>query len=207
MQGTGRVIISSALRRSRVQGRIAVRLIYPRPPLAVLGGEFIQRRGYRRTAAVFKEDEEDKPHKVGKEADKKEVVEEAEKQPIVAKGEEAKTVEKGVETGKKEAVESGKREGKEGKETEPHHRERRTREKRTAEEKAPRAQTLSLISDDAKSRLVMTQRVPPTSYPQCMALAMSGRPILPGFYSILPSVTRLPRIHLCQERCCHRRHP
>ena len=49
-----------------------------------------------------------------------------------------------------------------------------------------RNQALSLVANNgAKSRLIITNHDHPETHPQCMALAMSGRPILPGFYSTL----------------------
>jgi hypothetical protein len=187
MQSSGRVLVASA-RRSvvRLSRHTTVRTIYSRPPPSLtLGSVDGQRRGYRKSAVVLKEDD-DKRHKSGKDVEEKEKssLEGHEKgKKIVDSAEteqDAKTAEK-MESAKDKTVESETSSVK----------EKRTREPKN---KAPeetlrpvvmsRNQTLSVVANNGnKSRLIITNPVHPEVYPQCMALAMSGRPILPGFYS------------------------
>src|SRR5947207_4691350 len=129
MHVTRRIIITSVYRLYQMHGGAVVRSMYFCPPLSERTVGAGQRRGYRRSTVGFKEEDEDKQTKVSKEAEKKEIVEEKEgKQPLEVKGEEGKS----ADAVKEEAVESGK---KEGKEIEKPHRERRSREKRSIDER------------------------------------------------------------------------
>jgi len=197
MQSSGRALVSSArytvLRLSRqTSANVGIRNFYSRPPPTFQVSSVVgQRRGYRRTPTSLKEDE-DKRSKSGKEVDKP-TAEEVEKQQPVPEVEspeneqEAKVSEKAVESSAKDdkSVESSESTGT---------KEKRTREpknQKTPEESArpavaARNQALSLVANNGnKARLIITNHDHPETYPQCMALAMSGRPILPGFYSTL----------------------
>jgi len=121
---------------------------------------------------TLKEDD-DKPKKSGKDVEKQK--DDSEKKSV-AKDE---TFESAKDT------ESGEAESAGGKE------KRSKREKPSEENVRPtvisRNQALSLVANNgSKSRLIITNHDHPETYPQCMALAMSGRPILPGFYSTFP---------------------
>ena len=178
MQGSGRLLASSArhtvLRLSQHSRTTSIRTIYsrPPPPSLVVSSSGIQQRGYRRTAVTLKEDD-DKPKKSGKDVEKQK--DDSEKKSV-AKDE---TFESAKDT------ESGEAESAGGKE------KRSKREKPSEENVRPtvisRNQALSLVANNgSKSRLIITNHDHPETYPQCMALAMSGRPILPGFYSDFP---------------------
>ena len=196
MQSSGRALVSSArytvLRLSRQSGgNPGLRTFYSGPPprfLAVgaVGG---QTRGYRRTAVSLKE-EDDKRSKAGKEVDKS-TSENAEKKQSVPEAErtetdqDAKIVDKVVESAKdNKSVESVTTGTKEKRPREP--KSQKTPEESTTPAMVARNQALSLVANGgSKSRLIITNHDHPETYPQCMALAMSGRPILPGFYSML----------------------
>ena len=192
MQTSGRVLVSSArstvLRLSRNNGTPSVRTFYSRPPPSILTSSgVVQRRGYRRTTVSLKEDD-DKRSKTGKDIDKPSPEESDQQKPAAdlestAKGEDSKTSEKEVVSAKDKATESESSGAKE-------RRPRESKSQKTPEERAQpaiitRNQALSLVTNGGgKSRLIITNHDHPETYPQCMALAMSGRPILPGFYSI-----------------------
>jgi outer membrane biosynthesis protein TonB len=156
----------------------------------------VQRRGYRRSTVLLK-DEDSKRHKSTKDVENKEkqTSEDQIKQKFSENvdtpenDQDAKLVDEATESTKEtnsvEEASSGK--------------EKRTREsknQKTSEETTTRPaiisrnQALSLVANGNKSRLIITNHDHPETYPQCMALAMSGRPILPGFYStsVLPLV-------------------
>ena len=192
MQSSGRVLISSArhtvFRLSRQTGSTGVRTFYSRPPPTLLvSSAELQRRGYRRTPTSLKEDD-DKRSKSGKEVENP-VPEESEKQKPAAEVEspendhDTKVAEKAVESAKSEkTVESEPAGSKEKRTREP--KSHRTAEENTRPAIISRNQALSLVANNGnKSRLIITNQDHPETYPQCMALAMSGRPILPGFYS------------------------
>lgn len=200
MQSSGRALVSSArytvLRLSRQTSTNAgVRNFYSRPPPSFLvSGVVGQRRGYRRTPANLKEDD-DKRSKSGKDVDKS-TAEEAEKQQTVPEVEspendqDTKAVEKAVDSAKEtKSVESESTGTKEKRTREP--KSQKTPEEATRPAVVARNQALSLVANNgSKSRLIITNHDHPETYPQCMALAMSGRPILPGFYSTSYSCSR-----------------
>jgi len=180
MQGSGRLLTSSArhtvLRLSQHSRRTSIRPIYSRPPplsLVVGSSSGLQQRGYRRTAVTLKEDD-DKPKRSGKDVEKQK--DDSEKKPMT----------------KDEPVESAK-DAESGEAESTGSKEKRSKREKPAEESVrpaiiSRNQALSLVANNgSKSRLIITNHDHPETYPQCMALAMSGRPILPGFYSTLPS--------------------
>jgi hypothetical protein len=182
MQGTGRLLVSSArytARLSQGSGAGGIRTFYSRPPPSVLvSTSAVQRRGYRRSATAFKEDD-DKRSKPGKDAEKRSEEKDVDSS---ARDQSPKGAEKPVESAR--GPKSGEPEFSGSK-------ERRTKDpktQKTLEETVrpaiiSRNQTLSLVADPGgKSRLILSHDHP-EKYPQCMALAMSGRPILPGFYS------------------------
>ena len=193
MHGSGRVLASSArhtiYRLSRNTGINGLRTINSRPPPSLLVSSIgVQRRGYRRTLVNLKDDD-DKRHKSGKEVEKQSTVEDSEKKSAVVESpvndQDSKAVEKGAESAK---------ENKSGEQESTGSKEKRTKEskdKKSPEEVVrpaviPRNQALSLVANNgSKSRLIIANHDHPETYPQCMALAMSGRPILPGFYSTL----------------------
>jgi len=124
-------------------------------------------------------DDDDKRFKSGKNVEKQ-TVEESEKK--LGETNDAKMVEK--DSAKENQVGEAESTGS---------KEKRTKEskiQKTPEETAgpaviSRNQVLSLVTNNGnKSRLITTNQDHPETFPQCMALAMSGRPILPGFYSI-----------------------
>jgi len=179
MQGSGRLLTSSArhtvLRLSQHSRTTSIRTIYSRPPpptLVVSSSSGFQQRGYRRSAVTLKEDD-DKPKRSGKDVEKHK--DESEKKPVAK--DEALESAKDTEAGESESTGS---------------KEKRSKREKPAEENArpaviSRNQALSLVANNgSKSRLIITNHDHPETYPQCMALAMSGRPILPGFYSTLP---------------------
>jgi hypothetical protein len=179
MQGSGRLLTSSArhtvLRLSQHSRTSSIRTIYsrPPPPSFVVSSSGVQQRGYRRSAVTLKEDDE-KPKKTGKDVEKQK--DDSEKKSVA----------------KDEAFESAK-DPESGEAESTGVKEKRTkREKHVEESVRPavisRNQALSLVANNGnKSRLIITNHDHPETYPQCMALAMSGRPILPGFYSTLLS--------------------
>ena len=122
---------------------------------------------------TLKEDD-DKPKRSSKDVEKQK--DEAEKKPV-AKDESLESA-KDTESGEAESTGS---------------KEKRTKREKPVEESVrpaviSRNQALSLVANNgSKSRLLITNHDHPETYPQCMALAMSGRPILPGFYSKLLS--------------------
>jgi hypothetical protein len=171
-----------------------VRNFYSRPPpIFPVSGAVGQRRGYRRTPASLKEDD-DRRSKTGREVDKS-TAEEAEKQQPVPEVEspendqDAKVVDKAVESAKdNKSVESETAGIKEKRMREP--KSQKTPDEATRPAVVARNQALSLVANNgSKSRLIITNHDHPETYPQCMALAMSGRPILPGFYSTLSQST------------------
>ena len=124
---------------------------------------------------TLKEDDE-KPKKTGKDVEKQK--DDSEKKSVAK--DEAFESAKDPESGEAESESTGVKE------------KRTKREKPVEESVRPavitRNQALSLVTNNgSKSRLIITNHDHPETYPQCMALAMSGRPILPGFYSTLPS--------------------
>ena len=158
------------------------------PPSLLVSSTGLQQRGYRRTLVNLKDDD-DKRHKSGKEVEKQSPVEDSEKNSGVIQSpvndQDSKADEKGVESAKENK--SGEHESTGSKEK----RTRESKDKKSPEEAVrpavvTRNQTLSLVANNgSKSRLIITNHDHPETYPQCMALAMSGRPILPGFYSTL----------------------
>lgn len=201
MQSSGRALVSSArytvLRLSRQSsGNPGLRAFYSGLPPRFLAGGAVgrQTRGYRRTAVSLKE-EDDKRSKSGKDVDKStsENVEKKQSVPETERPEtdqDAKVVEKVAESAKdNKSVESETTGTKEKRTREP--KTQKTPEESTSPAVVARNQALSLVANGgSKSRLIITNHDHPETYPQCMALAMSGRPILPGFYSMLfkPSV-------------------
>jgi hypothetical protein len=187
MQGSGRVLVASA-RRSiiRLSRHTTVHTIYSRPPPSLtLGSVGVQRRGYRQSAVVLKEDD-DKRHKSGKDIEGKEKSspeghENGKKIGDSPETEQdAKTVEK-TESAKDKTVEPETSSVKEKRTREP---KNKAHEETVRPAVMSRHQNLSVVANNGnKSRLIITNPVHPEIYPQCMALAMSGRPILPGFYS------------------------
>jgi hypothetical protein len=193
MHGSGRMLASSArhtiYRLSRNTGTNGLRTYTSTPPPSLIVSSIgLQRRGYRRTLVSLKEDD-DKRHKSGKDVEKQSPVEETEKKSGTVESSvnnhDSKDVEKGVESAK---------ENKSGEQESTGSKEKRTKEskdKKSPEEVVrpaaiPRNQALSLVANNgSKSRLIIANHDHPETYPQCMALAMSGRPILPGFYSTL----------------------
>jgi len=188
MQGSGRILVSSARqtisRLSQTSGTAGIKPFYssrPPPSLLLSSTSLQQRRGYRRTVANLKDDDE-KRHKPGKDVDKRDQPEDAATKSEIEDSKSAdKTASSTKESKSGEAESTG------------------TKEKRTKNQKPPeesirpavisRNQALSLVANNgSKSRLILTNHDHPEIYPQCMALAMSGRPILPGFYSIFPIV-------------------
>ena len=189
MQGPGRLVARS-LRLSRAASLLAHT---PRPPPALLVAAPVllqQHRPYRRSAVVRKDDD-DKRHKsgTGKAADK--AADEADKKP--GQEHDAKAVDQ--EGSSKEArtaeEQTSKRKGQKGVED------------GVRPAIISRNQALSLVANSGnKSRVIVANHDHPETYPQCMALAMSGRPILPGFYSIPSSNMSLVfdvRIDLCEK--------
>ena len=192
MHGSGRILASSArytiYRLSRNTGTNGLRTVHLRPPPSLLVSlTGLQRRGYRRTLVNLKDDD-DKRHKSGKDVEKQSPGEDSEKKSGVVESpvndQDSKVVEKVVESTK---------ENKSGEQDSAGSKDRRTKEPK--EKKSPeeavrpavisRNQALSLVGNNgSKSRLIITNHDHPETYTQCMALAMSGRPILPGFYSI-----------------------
>lgn len=195
MQGSGRIFASSArhtiYRLSRNAGTIGLRRLNSRaPPSLLVCSTGLQRRGYRRTLVNLKEDD-DKRHKSGKEVEKQSPVEDSEKKSDVVESlvndQDSTVVEKAAESSKENK--SGETESAGSKEK----RTKESKDKNSPEEAVrpaiiSRNQPLSLIANNGgKSRLIIANHDHPETYPQCMALAMSGRPILPGFYStVLP---------------------
>jgi hypothetical protein len=189
MQSSGRLLVSSArhtaVRLSRQTGTPSIRTLYSRqPPSQLLSSADSQRRGYRRTAVIFKE-EDDKRSKSTKDVEKQPSEESDKQKP----GEEvesptnAKVVENTVESAKDKSPEAETTGTKEKRKREP--KSERTPEEVTRPAVIARNQHLSLVANNGtKSRLIITNHDHPETYPQCMALAMSGRPILPGFYSM-----------------------
>lgn len=185
MQGSGRLLVSSArrtaaLRRTHTPAGRAIRTVFPSPPLSFLvDSTGVQRRGYRRTAASLKDDD-DRRSKSGKDVENKPPEDKPSKEVESAANEQdAKLVDSAQEP--KESEASG-------------HKEKRTKDakhQKSSEESVrpaiiSRNQALSLVTNNGnKSRLIIASHDHPDVYPQCMALAMSGRPILPGFYSTL----------------------
>ena len=180
MQGSGRLFTSSArhnlVRLSQQSRATSIRTIHSRPPplSLVVSSTGVQQRGYRRTTVLLKEDD-DKPRKSGKDVEKQK--DDSEKRSV--NKDEASESAKDPESGEAESTGSKEKRSK--------------REKPTEESVRPavisRNQALSLVANNGgKSRLIITNHDHPETYPQCMALAMSGRPILPGFYSILRSI-------------------
>lgn len=191
MQSSGRVLVAST-RHSllRLARHAPVRTFYSKPPPSLFVSQVgVQRRGYRRSTVVLK-DEDSKRHKSTKDVENKEkqTSEDQIKQKFSENvdtpenDQDAKLVDEATESTKEtnsvEETSSGK--------------EKRTREpknQKTSEETTTRPaiisrnQALSLVANGNKSRLIITNHDHPETYPQCMALAMSGRPILPGFYS------------------------
>jgi hypothetical protein len=212
MQISGRILVSSArhtvFRLSRSTGANGVRRLHSRPPPSLfVNTTALQRRGYRRTSLNLKDDD-DKRHKSGKDMEKQIPAEESEKKvDSLANDQDAKIVEKTVDSTK---------ESKSGGSESPGSKEKRTKESKNKnipdEAVRPavisRNQALSLVANNGgKSRLIITNHDHPETYPQCMALAMSGRPILPGFYSILFIDAAYSRVDICQERSGYRGHP
>jgi hypothetical protein len=205
MQSSGRLLITSArhnvVRLSRQTGTPSiVRTLYsPSPPSQLLSSANSQRRGYRRTAVALKE-EDDKRSKSSKDVEKQpsesdkqkpgEEVESSKNDP------DAKVVENAVESAKDKSPEAEATGPKEKRRREP--KSERQPEEAARPAVIARNQHLSLVANNGtKSRLIITNHDHPETYPQCMALAMSGRPILPGFYSMFPSEESNFRIHLC----------
>jgi hypothetical protein len=178
MQGSGRILVSTArsLRLSRAAA-VARSSLHHRPPPALLftsPAVLQQHRGYRRSAVALKDDD-DKRHKSGSK-DVEKPADETDKKP--AEEHEAKAVDKESHKESKAAEEQGsKRKGQKG------------AEEGVRPAIISRNQALSLVANSGnKSRLIIANHDHPETYPQCMALAMSGRPILPGFYSTCPQV-------------------
>lgn len=174
MQSSGRVLVSSArtslLRASR---NTSIRPLHPSPPTILATPTVIQRRGYRRTPPLLKDDD-DKKHKSSKDVEKPSEEDPDKKIDTPADEQGAKAVDKAAESSKESKTGEPESTGKE---------RRSRREKQTEESIRPgiitRNSPLSLVANSgSKSRVDI-----PETYPQCMALAMSGRPILPGFYS------------------------
>jgi hypothetical protein len=201
MQSSSRVLVASArasvLRISRQNG---IRSFYSRPPPSILvSNTSVQRRGYRRSAVSLKEDDDKRGRSHKDVGNKEKQVEEHEKNKSSvdvdspASDQDAKLAEKAVESAEKgKSVEAESTSGKEVKEkrTKESKREKQTEENTSGRPAVlSRNQALSLVANNAgKSRLIITNHDHPETYPQCMALAMSGRPILPGFYSTRPPV-------------------
>jgi hypothetical protein len=193
MQGSGRMLVSSTrhtvLRLSRSTGTNGIRRFHSAPPPSLLvGSTGLQRRGYRRTTLNLKDDD-DKRHRSGKDVEKPVPPEEPEKKPGAVESPEnvqdSKMVEKTVESTKEnKAGESESTGSKEKRTKEP--KNQKTPEEAVRPAIISRNQALSLVANNGnKSRLIIANHDHPETYPQCMALAMSGRPILPGFYSII----------------------
>ena len=167
---------STALRLSRNPPGPSSALYHrPLPSLLFTSPALRQHRNYRRSSVILKDDD-DKRHKQGKDGDKHSpAVDETDKKSV--EEQDAKAVDK-----------EPSKESKTGEES----TSKRSREKgqKSAPAEAARPvivpKNLSLVANSGiKSRLIITNRDHPETYPQCMALAMSGRPILPGFYSTL----------------------
>jgi hypothetical protein len=178
MQGSGRILLSTtrstALRLTRA---FAIQRRHPPPPtLLFTPATALQRRGYRPSAVVLKDD--DKKHKPGgKEVEKQSSADETEKRTVEEQDAKAVDKESGTET------KSGEEEGAK----KPKEKGQRSAEEAVRPAIISRNQALSLVANSGnKSRLIVANHDHPETYPQCIALAMSGRPILPGFYSTLP---------------------
>ena len=192
MHGSSRILASSRhtiYRLSRNTGANGLRTVYLRPPpnlLVSLTG--LQRRGYRRTLVNLKDDD-DKRRKSGKDVEKQSQEEDSEKKSGAVQSpvndQDSKVVEKATESTKENKSEEQDSAGSKDKRTkEP--KEKKSPEEAVRPVVVSRNQPLSLVANNgSKSRLIITNHDHPETYPQCMALAMSGRPILPGFYSIL----------------------
>ena len=186
MQSSGRVLVSSArssvLRLSRHNHSRGIRTFHSRPPPGILVSSLgVQRRGYRRTTVSLKEDD-DKRSKTPKDVEKQSPEESDQQKSAVDRDSAVKD-----EDSKEKTVDAAKEKSVESESTGP--KERRTRQKTSEERSQPaiisRNQALSLVTGGGggKSRLIIANHEHPDVYPQCIALAMSGRPILPGFYS------------------------
>ena len=191
MQRSGLMFVSSTrhtvLRLSRITGTNGIRRFHsPPPPSLLISSPSIQRRGYRRTTLNLKDDD-DKRHKSGKDVEKQVPAEESEKKSglvdALENDQDSKMVEKVVESTKEnKAGESESTGSKEKRTKEP--KNQKTPEEAVKPAIISRNQALSLVTNNGnKSRLIIANHDHPERYPQCMALAMSGRPILPGFYS------------------------
>lgn len=190
MQGSGRIFVSTArltTRLSRIPGTNGVRTFHSKPPPALLASSAgLQRRGYRRTIQSLKEDD-DKKNKPGKEVDNQSHGDSSRKKTGDVQSQ------ANDQDSKAEIAAESAKENKSGDTESTGSKEKRSKEpknQKTPEENVrpgvvSRNQTLSLVTNGGnRSRLIITNHDHPETYPQCMALAMSGRPILPGFYSI-----------------------
>lgn len=190
MQRSGRTLASSArltvFRVSRSTGANGIRRFHSRPPPSLLvSSTGLQRRGYRQTALNLKDDD-DKRHKSGKEIEKQIPAEESEKKSWVvdsANDQDAKVVEKAVDSAKEKQLGESESSGSKEKRIKEQ-KNQKNPEETVRPAVTSRNQSLSIVANNGKSRLIITNHDHPETYPQCMALAMSGRPILPGFYSI-----------------------
>jgi hypothetical protein len=192
MQSSGRVLVSSARHTvsilSRQTGTRSIRTLYSRPPPSLLlSSADSQRRGYRRSALILKEDD-DKRSKTNKDVEKPSDASDKQKP-----GAEVETPTSDQDAIVDETAESAKDKSSEAETTAPKERRKREPKNEKIPEEATRPavmsrnQHLSLVANNgSKSRLIITNHDHPETYPQCMALAMSGRPILPGFYSTFP---------------------
>src|SRR5438045_1421892 len=93
MQGSGRIVGHAVIRLSRSTGTTNIRRIYSRPPPTLLvSSTSPTNRGYRRTALNLKDDD-DKRHKLGKDAEKQ-TPEESGKKLSETSDQDAKVLEK-----------------------------------------------------------------------------------------------------------------